>query len=363
MSRNGRARRTERATAASPIRNDILGADFGVPPRIMVVGGTDFIQHFPHIDALGYAEGDKDLALTLVFDTREHARAALESIRSWLPRDPDDLNGFRLWIVLKENQAEYALIIHRSSEQTEKSLLGTRLDPHLMQVLSTQVGHRKTFPVSGPHVERFRHALGSGAPVSVAFADQRGAYVGVDIPVRLRMLTEGELQQEIAAAADIDLMLVEILFRGADTEPSDPPDELPTPTPSEVTSRRTLVMEGWFPCTLAICRSGSVGAVTALRSCEEYEEWQVLQAACYLVAAAAAGHRLAAGDLAGFLHTYREIPANMEHLRGTLGSLSRRSLVNQIRLNSLYLLRAVKQQPTSQRGQDVQATVRQWVHA
>ena len=342
----------------------VLGTDFGVRPRIMLVGDFDYQNAFRgHLEALGFAIAPDDARLLFVFDSEESALTARSSIDAWFPDVSDPSNGFRAWIVLKDDGTEYTLLIHRDSEHIERSILGAKPIPRLIDAVLAITCYGKPFDVSGEHVALFRDAVASGLEPTADFVARGGKAVASDIPILVRVLSESELEAELdSPAANPNLPLVKATIDGPiENQPPVPPDDEEL-TPAEIGARRASVMESWFPHTLAICRSGAVPVISGVLDSRRFANWQILQAACYLSAADAMGSRPTAGELAAFLHHNTEGGnANLERVGRLLDSLEERTIAEQIRKNNLYLAEHLSL-PIGRRrgGRYLQSAVKRW---
>lgn len=255
----------------------VHGLDYGVVPRMMLLGDVEFahVLGAAGVDAIGYGVLPQHGVLVdapLVYPVvRESGRGreAFARLRRWM-EGPDGTSSSSDGVgveFVETSDGGYALTLYPSPDYIVDRMVAEHLRPEV-EPIPIAGAFMKSFPVRSEHYRTFRR-VAEGRPYVFALGDFQGN-VFLDEAIVKR---EGVFFREGDPAS----------FRGQLDIAPGPPEEGPPPSPADIAERRRRRLREHFHVTRtrlpwSTAYREAVGGLGAAG----VREWQVEQAACTL---------------------------------------------------------------------------------
>ena len=272
------------------------GFDYGVLPRIMLVGDLDFLNIWNQAGCVAMCHTVMPVigvrsnvpVAEIGFTDYANAKKLFDRFKSWM-KPPCDAAALSVAFITDHTRNVYFLYMGADPGQLVRRMLGDGAEDDYIPV-GVVCSIAKRFPLSA-YFERFR-AFADGKEILIC-PIQAPRNIG-QLAGKSGMLEIGDEEvglQEGFFKSDIRFLDKELLARDAIeyciTEPPDkhafePKIAPPIPAPPEVTERRTRQLARFFPVTTARLPHNQ-SFLQASRSLQDrYAPWQIIQAACNL---------------------------------------------------------------------------------
>jgi hypothetical protein len=300
MSRHAQKNRSREDAKMHLPAHERYGFDYGVLPRIVLVGDLDFprlwnraacvAMCYTVIPQIG-VRSDVPVA-GMGFKDYEAAKKLFERFKSWM-NPPCDETALSIAFISDPKDGDYFLHMGANPQQVVRRMLGNGAENDYFPV-NISCFLVKKFRLSA-YFQTFRR-LATGKEILVCPVQAPSEIQGPDMTsVTLAIdpedmgLQEGFFKRDVRfldkallATDTIEYRMTEI--SSTDKSTFDSKSSAPLPTPEEVAHLRRRQMKRFFPVTIARLpyNQSFKQARESLQS--KYAEWQIIQAACNLYA-------------------------------------------------------------------------------
>jgi len=327
-------------------RQSIFGCDYGIRPKIAVVGDLEFQSKLgDHFVALGYTSVPSfgllvdPPVLAMLFDTKGSARECFAHFTGWA-KGSESGDAVGIGFVEFESN-EYAMCIYQDPEmllrRTIPEAIRPEVDPMFMALT-----YMKVFPAQSKGYVWFKTAVRDSPFVLVPAASGDAPMMDLVVTKRsANFYREREVPEHSPEGAILRLRASE-----GETELHRPMPESMKPQPDQVAARRRHQLRRFFPVTLERMQwSEAFKAVRKNLLMEGFHEWQVNQAWCNMSLHRRFPDEFEKGDsnvnvvdvLGRLVNTYEALGTSQM----TSEQLQPSRLRAQIRADSVYLFKSV----------------------
>lgn len=282
-----------------------LGFDYGVLPRVTAFANTDFLTFWKRAECQAIVYGIEERrsngilttgpAAGLVFVNASPMRNLFTLMRSWMT-PPSSEAAVDVFFVIDKATTQYFVCMSVNTTELALRIYGPGADKDYV-VLAVAGTIVKPFPLSeafesfrtiaeGRELFLYPIVLPGGAVKEKMLPDELWRHA---TPHRdLGFVKTGvafSLRSQIATGSK-EAILEHIL----ENKPPGPVGSFldrPLPSPEAVAHRRQAQLRRFFPVAIARLKQNDSFRIVSSRFCQRFADWQILQAACSLLAKAA----------------------------------------------------------------------------
>jgi hypothetical protein len=298
--RRRQRRNSSAGTEMQPSGYEGPGFDYGVLPRIMVIGDLDFLtlwkkaacvaMCYTIVPQVGVRSNVPVAAMG--FNNYQAAKKLFERFKSWM-KPPCDETALTTAFISAPEDGDYFLLVGTNPQQLVRRVLGEGAENDYFPLTVGRFLVKK-FQLSA-HFETFRRLVTgkeilicpTRAPREIQGPDMSSVTLAID-PEDMG-LQDGFFKRDVSFLDKALLAPDTIEYRVTEIPSTDKPtfdseSSPPPPTPEEVTHLRKRQMKRFFPVTIARLPYNQSFKIARENLLSKYAEWQIIQAACNLYA-------------------------------------------------------------------------------
>lgn len=319
----------------------IFGYDFGIKPRVMVIGDVEFphLLRKANLVGLGY-----DIIpqfgllvnapmITLLFEKEAPGRECFEHFKGWGDVS-NDSDALAVSFVESLRDDCYYLFLYPETDHLINRCFDKFIIDEIEPIFSIAV-YCKPFPLSDNY--RWFKNKSINAPFVIAPGTLEGPFI--DLAIRKRKIEYYDRDNMREYSLEYQL-LNNMEQCDEDNKLLSPPQHLQL-APEDIFKRRASNIKKYFPVTKEqLFFSSHFQDLTSVLVTNGFREWQVEQAACNTIAKARFHELKDDSDISeyGYLRFLLETYEDVSTYQLKIPDLSENVLVSQIHADSLYLI-------------------------